>query len=102
RVNANGTVTFKGSYMGNSSLYNGLSLNEVYLMKAEANARRNNIEVAMASLNTLLEKRWVAGTFTPSVISSKEEALQLILAERRKELLMRGLRWIDIKRLNKE
>ncbi|HEY0177744.1 MAG TPA: RagB/SusD family nutrient uptake outer membrane protein, partial [Pedobacter sp.] len=28
--------------------------------------------------------------------------LRIVLQERRKELIMRGIRWMDIKRLNKE
>ena len=55
----------------------------------------------MNDLNALLEKRYQTSTFTPLVINDQKEALSRILLERRKELVMRGLRWIDIKRLNK-
>ncbi|NCU05384.1 MAG: RagB/SusD family nutrient uptake outer membrane protein [Chitinophagaceae bacterium] len=46
--------------------------------------------------------RWKQGTYQPYTFVSKQEALQIILTERRKQLLMRCLRWMDIKRLNKE
>ena len=49
-----------------------------------------------------MSKRWKTGTFNPFTASDPTEALALILQERRKELLMRGLRWMDIKRLNEE
>ncbi|MGN6803993.1 MAG: RagB/SusD family nutrient uptake outer membrane protein, partial [Ginsengibacter sp.] len=57
---------------------------------------------ATDALNTLLGKRYKSGTYIPFTDLQGEEGLQIILKERRKELLMRGLRWIDIKRLNKE
>jgi len=74
----------------------------MYLTRAECHARANRITEAMNDLNTLLEMRWATGTFIPFAASAQGEALALILVERRKELLMRNLRWIDIKRLNKE
>ena len=40
--------------------------------------------------------------FNPYTASSAQSALALILTERRKELIFRNLRWMDIKRLNKE
>jgi hypothetical protein len=42
------------------------------------------------------------GTFIPATAPDAATALALIITERRKELLFRGLRWMDIKRLNKE
>jgi uncharacterized protein with PhoU and TrkA domain len=72
------------------------------LIRAECDARKGNIPDAMADLNSLLEKRYKTGTFVPLAINDSKEALKKILLERRKELVMRGLRWIDIKRLNKE
>src|SRR3546814_2443495 len=53
----------------------------------------------MQCLNTRLEKRWRFGTFTPFTAADKHEALGRILEERRKELVFRGVRWSDIRRL---
>ena len=81
--------------------FDGVSTNEIYLIRAEANARQGKTTDAMRDLNELLAMRHT-DTFVPLAASSPSHALDLILLERRKELLMRGLRWVDIKRLNKE
>jgi len=98
--NNNGTYGFKGNY--SNGLFDGLSVNEMYLMRAECAARSGDIVAAMNDLNTLLVKRWKTSKFVPYTAANKAEALNKVLTERRKELLMRGLRWIDLKRLNKE
>jgi hypothetical protein len=102
RSNNNGTFGFKGSFSGNGGVFTGVSVNEVYLMRAECHARLGRTNDAMNDLNTLLITRWKTGTFIPFTASDPATAVQLIVTERRKELLMRGLRWMDIKRLNKE
>ena len=97
----NGHLIFKGNYNGSSPFFfSGLGLDEAYLNKAECLSRIGKLEEAMNTLNTLLEKRFIAGTFTPLVASDTHKALQLILQERRKELLLRGIRWSDLRRLN--
>jgi hypothetical protein len=94
---------FIGTYNGNiSSLFTGIATDEVYLMRAECRARQGDIQRAMDDLNTLLVTRFETGTFKEFTASNKEEALKVILEERRKELPFRCLRWMDIKRLNKE
>jgi hypothetical protein len=102
KKNANGSYAFRGSYEGNPALYSGVSVNEIYLIRAEAFARENLPGPAIDALNTLMVKRWKENTFIPIVINNADSALAVILQERRKELLMRGLRWMDIKRLNEE
>ncbi|ARS35802.1 RagB/SusD family nutrient uptake outer membrane protein [Pontibacter actiniarum] len=102
RDNGDGTYSFRGSYEGSLNLFSGVATDEVYLMRAEAYARLGQVDKALADLNTLLATRWKAGTFEPYSATGKEEALNLVLQERRKELLMRGLRWLDLKRLNSE
>lgn len=95
--------SFKGSYdASTSALFGGIAVDEVYLIRAESYARTGKIEKAMEDLNTLLIKRWKKDAFVPFTASSPEEALNLILEERRKELIFRGLRWTDIRRLNRE
>ena len=97
-----GPMVFKGSYEESGWLFGGPGVDEVYLIRSECYARLNNVPKAMNDLNTLLVNRWKEGTFTPFSASTPEEALKIILSERRKELIFRGIRWMDIKRLNKE
>jgi tetratricopeptide (TPR) repeat protein len=100
--NGNGTYSFKGSYDGSLRLFNGFAIDEMYLTRAECLARLGNVPAALSDLNKLLVKRWTTGTFVPFIAMDAADALNKILMERRKELLMRGIRWMDLRRLNKE
>lgn len=100
--NDDDTYFFKGMHLGTSGLTNTPTPAELLLNIAECNARLNDFSNAAESLNQLLVKRWKAGTFTPYTFTNKEDALRTILEERRKELVFRGLRWADIKRLNRD
>jgi tetratricopeptide (TPR) repeat protein len=102
KTNANGSKAFKGNYTGVSgaSLFTGVATNELLLIKAEASIRNGEVEKALGALNTLLKTRWKTGTFIPFAITDKETLLNIVLNERRKELLFRTLRWTDLRRLN--
>lgn len=95
-------INKRRGYSGQTSLSNGLATDELYLTRAECFARSSNDDKAMDDLNTLLSKRWITGTYPPISNLHGSELLNTILKERRKELVFRGLRWIDIRRLNKE
>lgn len=91
-----------GRYSGISNGFGGFATDELYLISAECKARAAKFAEAMQDLNTLLQTRWMSGTYIPFSAANETDALQLILAERRKQLLFRGLRWTDLKRLNKD
>ncbi len=93
--------SFKGSYDGSYNLFFGLATDEMYLTRAECYAREDNLTASLNDLNALLLKRWKTGTFVPVTATNADELLNKILIERRKELLIRGIRWMDLKRLNK-
>lgn len=98
-----GQVTFRGYYFGFASFMTGIATDEMYLTRAECLARNGRFEEALTDLNTLLRSRWSKDLpFEPIRLSSEEEIVDVILKERRKQLLFRGHRWMDIKRLNKE
>lgn len=99
---ADGTVAFKGSYIGfyNSVFFNGIATDELYLIKAECLARNNQLEPAKSTLKSLLDKRYRNGFTFPATMQSPDQVLGYILDERRKSLLFRGLRWSDLRRLN--
>jgi len=89
-------------YDQQNNISSTISTDEIYLNKAECEARLNNQSAAMQDLNTLLINRWKTGTFIPYTATSADNALIQILNERRKELLFTGLRWTDLRRLNKD
>lgn len=82
--------------------FNGISFNEILLIKAECSARAGELSKAIYNLNYLLVNRYKTGTFVEYESSNQNEVLLKILEERRKELMFRGLRWTDLRRLNKD
>lgn len=81
----------------------GIRTPEVLLMMAECYARQNNLSGAMDLVNQLRAKRITNATeaqlATPSTI---KETMEIIIAERRKELLFGFNRFWDLRRLNLE
>lgn len=80
--------------------FSGLDTDEQYLIKAECLARLSRTGEAMKILNVLLGS--LHANFVALEAATKEEALTIILQERRKQLVFRGLRWSDLKRYNRD
>lgn len=95
-------IRYRGSYFGNQLLFTGLALDEVFLIRAESNVRMGRLTEALDDLNTLLKHRYKKDDFRNLSLQNSEELLKRILQERKKELLLRGVRWEDLRRLNKD
>ncbi|TDQ81699.1 RagB/SusD family nutrient uptake outer membrane protein [Sphingobacterium yanglingense] len=93
-------ANYKGSYDGSLYPFVGIKLSECFLIKAECEVRMNQVEQGLNTLSKLLESR-IEG-YRPPEGMSQSEALSYVLSERRKELLLNGIRWYDLKRLNME
>lgn len=98
-------INFRSIYTNSTVLFSGLATDEMYLIQAEAYARLDKIKESMDLLNVLLRSRYRRNSDGSSTLVNrtavvKEDALRIIFSERRKELLMRGLRWSDLRRLN--
>lgn len=100
RANDDGSYRFRGSYDGSSRPFTGITTGEMYLTSIEAKIRNKKNEEAIGMLDHFLSTRWISGTYIP--LDSNIDVLNKVLEERRKELVMRDLRWMDIKRLNME
>jgi tetratricopeptide (TPR) repeat protein len=80
----------------------GLSVNETWLIKAECLARTGRKDDAVKMLNDLRKLRFQPSDYTDLTAASNEEALQLVINERRLEFFGTGMRWFDQRRLNKD
>lgn len=100
--NALGNYNMKPVNSGAIFPFTGLATDELYLIKAECLARKGDASGAMAYLNDLLKMRMRTGTFLAKGAADAADALEQVLAERRKALVWRSLRWTDLKRLNAE
>ncbi len=99
-TNQNGGINFRGSYTGTDVLFAGLTVAEVHLIKAESAARMGDSENALIWLDLLRMNRFENGYFVPFQFQNNNHLIEEILSERRRELVFRGLRWYDLKRLN--
>lgn len=103
RENASGLHFFKGTYSGSTLVqFGGLAIDEVILNRAECLARMGDVNAAMKDLNTLMKSRWLSDAYVDMTATDATDALMKILKERRKELIFRGRRWTDLRRLNKD
>lgn len=101
-LNQTSKPIIRSSYTGTFFLFSGLAVDEMLLIRAECHARKKNIEAAGNDMRKLLLERYRWDTPIPSAPGSQQELIDYILTERRKELAFRGLRWSDLRRLNKE
>ncbi|WEK38416.1 MAG: RagB/SusD family nutrient uptake outer membrane protein [Candidatus Pseudobacter hemicellulosilyticus] len=89
-----------GGYPDNTAV--GLSVNETLLIKAECLARAGQKDAAVELLNQLRQKRFRPADYAVLAAATPEEALQLVINERRREFFGGGLRWFDQRRLDKD
>jgi hypothetical protein len=88
-------VKFLGARFVGIANFKVFRTSEMYLIRAEANAKLANESAANDDLNTIRRNRiegYVDETY------SGEELLDRITQERRKELALEGHRWFDLKR----
>ena len=103
RAATQGRLQHVGRYTGNARMFCGIASNELMLISAECHARTGNPAAAITLLNELLKKRFKEGTFADLDAQDADSTLNLVLFERRKELVFSGqTRWEDLRRLSKE
>src|SRR5690606_27846945 len=86
----------------NADLNYNIAVPEMMLIVAECHARLNQKDQALKLLNTLRKKRFALEDFKELQAATAEDALKLVIKERRMELFGKGLRWFDMKRLDKD
>ncbi|MDR2270395.1 MAG: RagB/SusD family nutrient uptake outer membrane protein [Sphingobacterium sp.] len=96
--NVDGTVKFKGSYNGSSSIFTGLALDEVYLNQVEALVKLGQLKGAKEKLLGLLNNRYSDDRTKVIEHLDQQAFYSLYKEERRKELVFRDLRWADMQR----
>jgi tetratricopeptide (TPR) repeat protein len=89
------------AHRANNNTNVSLTTADLYLMKAECDARLGNIDDANNALNELRENRFATGTYTPVNFTDQSTLLAFVKDEIRREKAMSTLRVFDIKRYNR-
>ncbi|WP_167020561.1 RagB/SusD family nutrient uptake outer membrane protein [Chitinophaga sp. Cy-1792] len=98
----------KGGYLGLGNFFTGLSISETLLIYAESAARLQDLPTAKAAIIKLMQSRWKRNKNTGQSLykipdfNNGQDLLAYILIERRKEMVFKGTRFSDIKRLNRD
>ncbi len=80
----------------------GTSFQEMKLIAAECAARSNNLSAALQHLDDVRKNRFATASYVRYESGDQEDVLQEVLKERSHELPFNGLRWLDMRRLDKE
>lgn len=92
---------FTISTVSTAELYTPIRLSEVYLIRAEARARQNNLKGCIDDINLIRLKHGGLATVLPIPID-QNGAIDQVLHERQVELFTEGMhRWFDLKRTGK-
>ncbi len=79
----------------------GLELSELYLLRAECKARKDDLTGAVADVEALRAKRMSANVAVPvDIKSDKIKLIKFIFEERIREWATEGYRWFDMRRLS--
>lgn len=85
-----------------TNINSATTVQEMKLIIAEAAARSNDLTVALQQLDDIRKNRITTSTYVPFASAVQEDVLQQVLLERSHELPFNGLRWFDMRRLDKE
>ncbi|NII26998.1 RagB/SusD family nutrient uptake outer membrane protein [Pseudoflavitalea sp. X16] len=91
----------KFSFQGNSPTLSSpimFRLAEMYLNRAEAKAKSNNVAGALADVDSIRNKRGLSGALYSGVLPAGKTVLEVVLKERRVELAFEGHRVFDVYR----
>lgn len=82
----------------------GIELSDLYLMRAEAEARTGDLNGAVQDVQTLRNNRMPAAvSVVPAAASANQTALiSFIIQERTREFASTGFRWLDMRRLSND
>lgn len=80
----------------------GMTLPDLYLLRAEANARIGDLDGAVQDLLTLRNKRMPtnASSIPQNIASDQKSLLNFVIEERIREFAVQGYRWFDMRRLS--
>ncbi len=77
-----------------------MRLGEAYLLRAEARFKQDNMDGAAEDINVIRRRGAWPGKEADMEISGADVDLEMILAERARELIGEGHRWMDLTRTN--
>lgn len=100
---ADNYYSFTGDYsVSSTDKFDGITTAEMMLVNAETMARTGKLVEAVSIVSKLLRNRYDKSYFINDfgVPTEQAELIDFIILERRKELIGRGQRWSDIRRLS--